>query len=674
MKKWNLLLLFCFIFWGASAQQVMTPELLWKLGRVSFVAQNPHQSQVIYKVAYYDLATQKSKSTYYITDWTNANPKLIHFLDQAQLIQWDENGIYIIRDNAIQLSKDEGKTWQFIAKAPEDAMDIRIAPDGKWMAFSKTVLEEKVMGNQIHADMPQTSAKIYNSLDYKHWDTYNDGTYNHVFVQSLENTNAPAKDILAGTTFNTPQKPFGGAEDFIFSPDAKTLVYVCKKKSGTAYAISTNTDLYQYDLNTGITTNLTQGMMGYDQAPQFNKTGTHLAWLSMKRDGYEADKNDLVVMDMKTKEKTNLTAAFDMTIDGGFYWSGDDKTIFYNATREATNQLFWTDIRKAQAPVKWTDGQITSGQHDITGIYADNRQSIVVSRTDMNHASELFVVDKSTGKMKALTHVNDEIYNSIALSDVKMRIVKTTHGKDMGVWVIYPPNFDPNKKYPTLLYCQGGPQGAVSQFYSFRWNFQLMAAKGYIVVAPNRTGLPGYGVAWNEDISGDWGGQPMKDYLAAIDDVAREPFVDKSRLGAVGASYGGYSVFMLAGIHEGRFKTFISHCGLFDMRSWYGTTEELWFANWDLGGNYWQENPPKAYTQFDPSSFVKNWNTPILIFQGEKDFRVPIGQGEEAFQAAQLKGIKSRLILYPDENHWILKPQNAMVWHREFFKWLEETL
>ncbi|NGM90781.1 S9 family peptidase, partial [Parapusillimonas sp. SGNA-6] len=257
---------------------------------------------------------------------------------------------------------------------------------------------------------------------------------------------------------------------------------------------------------------------------------------------------------------------------------------------------------------------------------------------------------------------------------VEGRTTKASDGKDLFSWVIYPPDFDPAKKYPTLLYCQGGPQSATTQFYSFRWNLQLIASQGYIVIAPNRRGMPGWGVKWNEDISKDWGGQSIRDYLSSIDDLARESYVDKNRLGAIGASYGGYSVFMLAGVHEGRFKTLISHCGLFDMTSWYGTTEELFFANYDLGGPYWDKANEKSYTDFNPIKHIDKWNTPLLIFQGGKDYRVPIEQGLQAFQAAQLKGIKSRLVYLPDENHWVLSGHNAQVWHREFFGWLKETL
>lgn len=673
MYRKTLLFLFSVLFLTVAsiAQTAMTPELLWQLKRVGFVAQSPDGAKILYKTTSFDVKKSSTSSEWFLYDIASGTKTSTSF--DKDFILWNDQGIYGRTGGDIYRKSSWNSSWEHFTSIPKAAMDVRISPDERYVAYSLSVPARiKTEGNTIHKDMPENTAKIYNDLDYRHWDAWHDGTVNHVFIHQVNSRNEDI-DILEGTDFNTPQKPFGGAEDFVFSPDSKTLVYVCKKKIGKEYATSTNTDIYAYDLFSGHTKNLSQGMMGYDVAPQFNKQGTKLAWLSMARDGYEADKNDLVVLDLKSGKIDNLTQHLDMTIDGGFMWTSES-SLAYNATNQARTQVFVTDASATNVPAVWRDAQVTVGDHDVTGIYGRYKDNLIVSRTDFNHASELFLVDIKSGKFTPISQANDAFYGRIALSEVKMRTVKTTHGHDMGVWVIYPPDFDPNKKYPTLLYCQGGPQGAVSQFYSFRWNFQLMAAHGYIVVAPNRTGLPGYGVEWNEAISGDWGGQPMEDYLAAIDDVAKEPYVDRNRLGAVGASYGGYSVFMLAGIHQDRFKTFIAHCGLFNMRSWYGTTEEMWFANWDLGGSYWQENPPKAYTDFDPSSYVQYWNTPILIFQGEKDFRVPVGQGQEAFQAAQLRGIKSRFIVFPDENHWILKPQNSIVWHREFFKWLRETL
>ncbi|WP_106520681.1 S9 family peptidase [Taibaiella chishuiensis] len=657
-----------------SAQQVLTPELLWSLGRVSAAGTSPDNKTLLYKVAQTDLATEKSNSEYYLLNLDNNQQAKTTILEGRSLVQWDKNGMYSLKDGELFLSKDQGKTWNRVASGLKDAENLRVSPDGQWIAFSKPVSVEKILGSEIYGDVKNSTAQVYTDLNYRHWDAWNEGKANHVFLARTGNA-AEAKDIMAGEPYDCPQKPFGGSEDFIFSPDSKTLVYVSKKKTGKAYAQSTNTDIYAYDMAAGTTVNWSEGMMGYDQAPAFSPDGKKIAWLSMRRDGYEADKNDIIVMDVASKAHMNVTVGWDETVDGGFAWSTTGSDIYFNAALKGTLQLFSVRIpsnllvRMMPAVV-----QVTKGDFDVTGIVAQNGNNLVVSRTDMNHAAELFKVDLKDGKMNALTHVNDVAYSKIGMSQTKMRMVQTTDGKQMGVWVIYPPNFDPAKKYPTLLYCQGGPQSAVSQFYSVRWNFQLMAANGYIVVAPNRRGMPGWGTAWNEAISGDWGGQPMQDYLAAIDDVAKESYVDKDRLGCVGASYGGYSVFMLAGIHNNRFKSFIAHDGLFDMKSWYGTTEELWFANWDLGGNYWTKPTPKSYEQFNPSNYIDKWNTPIMIIQGGIDFRVPIEQGLEAFQAAQLRGIKSKLLYLPNENHWVLHAHNGLVWQREFYKWLKETL
>ena len=469
--------------------------------------------------------------------------------------------------------------------------------------------------------------------------------------------------------YDSPQKPFGGEEDYTWSPDGKSIIYVSKKKAGTEYARSTNTDLYEYNLETKATKNLTPNNPGYDTHPVYSPNG-ELSWLQMKRDGFEADKNDIIVR--ANGKDINLTADWDGTVDG-FTWSEDGKKVYFLAATDGTKQLFEVNYSESKPVVV----QLTDGIFDINNVVGFSNGTIIVERADMNHATEIYGYNIKKKTWTQLSHVNDNIYKGIKLSKTEKRYVTTTDGKKMLVWVILPPNFDAKKKYPTLLYCQGGPQSALTQFYSFRWNFQVMAAQGYIVVAPNRRGMPGHGVEWNEAISKDWGGQVMDDYLSAIDNVAKEPYVDKTRLGAVGASYGGYSVFYLAGIHNKRFKTFISHCGVFNLQSMYGTTEEVFFTDWDSGGPYWDKQnaaAQKTYSEFNPINFVTKWDTPILIIQGGKDYRVPIGQGQEAFQAAQLRGIKSRFILFPEENHWVLKPQNALVWQREFFRWLEETL
>lgn len=648
-----------------NAQQLMTPEILWTLKKVGVQAVSPDQSSLIYKIGQTDLKTEKTKSENYFLNVLN-NQSVKVDLGKKALIQWDKNGLYAQEGDKIFLSKDNGKTWTEFYTIGE-ADNIVISPDGKKIAFSKQVLVEKVMGKDKYSDTPKTTAQVYTDLNHRHWDYFNEGKYNHVFVVNVSDKADSAKDLLEGKMWDSPQRPFGGAEDFIWSPDSAQLLYVTKPKSGKEYSTSTNTDIFAYDLASGTTKNLTESNKGYDVNPKFSPDGKSLLWQSMARDGYEADKNDVKIMDWKSGKTTNLTAGWDESVSGDVFWSGDSKMIYFTAAFRGTKQLFSLDPKNAKVQ------QITKGDFDVNEIFADQKTSLLVGRTDINHATDIFSVNLKNGEMKQVTEANKEMYAQLAQGKSELKMVKTTDGKEMGVWFHYPPNFDPNKKYPTLVYCQGGPQSALTQFFSTRWNFALMAANGYIVVAPNRRGMPGWGTKWNEEISRDWGGQPMRDYLAATDYAKTLPYVDGSRVAAVGASYGGYSVFMLAGIHENRFKTFIAHDGLFDMKSWYLTTEELWFANWDLGSP-WEKPQPKAYTEFNPSNFVDKWNKPIMIVQGGIDYRVPYEQGQEAFQAAKLRGLKSKLVYFPNENHWVLHPQNGLVWQREFFDWLKETL
>ena len=650
-----------------KAQQVMTPEILWTLNKFSVTAVEPSHAGIIYSVGKVDLNTEKTNRQNFYLNFEKNQILKMDLLGKKSIFQWDKNGVYASEGDKIYISKDNGLSWaEFYTIG--DADNIVVSPDGKKVAFSKAVQVEKLLGKDKYADLPKTTAQIYTDLNHRHWDAWNEGKYNHVFVASISDDVSKAKDLLDGQKFDTPQKPSGGSEDFIWSSDSSQLLYVCKKKSGKEYATSTNTDIYTFDLASGKTENITEGMMGYDVNPKFSPDGKSLLWQSMARDGYEADKNDVVVMDWVSKKKTNLTKNWDESVVGDVAWSNDSKMIYFTTAKRGTKQFFALNPKDAKV------NQISDGAFDVNEIVAFQNDFAFVTRTDINHNADLFKLNLKDGTMLQITQVNKENYANLTPSKSELKMVKTSDGKEMGVWFHYPPNFDPNKKYPTLLYCQGGPQSALTQYFSTRWNFALMAANGYIVVAPNRRGMPGWGTKWNEDISNDWGGQPMRDYIAAADFAKTLPFVDGSRMGAVGASYGGYSVFMLAGIHENRFKTFIAHDGLFDMKSWYGTTEELWFANWDLGGNYWQNPQPKAYTDYNPSNFVEKWNTPIMVIQGGIDFRVPYEQGQEAFQAAKLKGLKTKFLYFPNENHWVLHPQNGLVWQREFFEWLKETL
>ena len=649
-----------------NAQNVMTPETLWTLNKIGVSAVSPDQSSLIYSLGKTDLKTEKNNKKNYFFSVKNGNVTSFD-LGKKSLIQWDKNGIYAQEGDKIYVSKDAGKTWtDFYTLGEVD--NVIISPDGKKIAFSKEVLVEKLMGKEKYSDVPKSTAQIYNDLNHRHWDRFNEGKYNHIFVVNVSETADKAKDLLEGKPWDSPQRPSGGSEDFLWNPDSTQLLYVTKPLSGAEYAQSTNTDIFAYDLKSGMVKNLTESNKGYDVNPKFSPDGKYLSWQSMERNGFEADKNDVKILDLKSGITTNLTKAWDESVVGSVFWSQDSKNIYFTTAWKGTMQLFSLNPKTSKIQ------QVTKGDFDVSDIYAENSNSLLVSRTDMNHNADLFSVDVKNGAMKQLTEVNKETYAKITPSKTELKMVKTTDGKEMGVWFIYPPNFDPAKKYPTLLYCQGGPQSALTQFFSVRWNFALMAANDYIVVAPNRRGMPGWGTKWNEEISKDWGGQPMRDYLAAADFAKTLPYVDGDRMGAVGASYGGYSVFMLAGIHENRFKTFIAHDGLFDMKSWFLTTEELWFAKWDLGGSPYDNPTPKSYTEFNPSNYVNKWNKPMMVIQGGIDYRVPYEQGQEAFQAAKLQGLKTKFLYFPNENHWVLHPQNGLVWQREFFEWLKETL
>lgn len=636
MKNFLLASVALCCFFCVSAQNKMSPELLWKLGRVGGVGLTKDKLHLVFAVTKPNVQANSSERKYFTIELKGGSATEVEDVDTLLL-------------------------------------NDKISSDGKYLLTSEEVLVKQTHSSDLYPDLPKANAYVFETLNYRHWDSWEDGKFGHVFYAPIINGKpGEAKDLMPNEPFDCPQKPSGGGEDFIWSPDGKKILYVTKKKYGTDYAISTNTDIFEYNLSTGKTKNLTEQNKGYDIAPAFNTQGM-LAWLQMKRDGFESDKQDLIVSNGNSS--FNLTGHNDKIHVEGFKWGEDDKTIFFWAPIDGTLQLFSVKYQENNK-IKPQIVQLTNGQFDITSVVAQKGDTIVVSRTDMNHATELYTLLLSTGAMKQLTHVNDAVYKTLNLCKIVKKYVTTTDQKKMLVWVIYPPSFDSTKKYPTLLYCQGGPQVALTQFYSFRWNMQLMASQGYIVVAPCRRGMPGFGTKWNEEVSKDWGGQVINDYLSAIDAVSLEKYVDKQRRGCVGASFGGFSVFALEGAHQGRFKSFIAHDGIFDFRSMYGTTDEVFFENWEKGGTYWDKNNPVSQRAFaqSPSNFVAKWNTPIMIVQGGKDYRVSIEQGQQAFQAAQLKGIKSKFLYLPEENHWVLSAQNAQVWQREFYKWLAETL
>lgn len=620
----------------ASAQQNLNPEQLLKLGRISALGISKDSKSLIFNVSIPNIEENKLDTKTYEIPLTGGTATEVTDKDA------------LLANN-------------------------RISPDGKYILSNEAIKLKKVLGKDIFPDLDKTSGQVYTSLNYRHWDKWFDGNFSHVFFAPYENGKAgEKKDIMPDEPYFCPQQPFGGDEDFIWSPDSKKIIYVTKKEFGTAYAQSTNTDIFEYDIANGTTKNLTEGNKGYDVAPAFNKEGK-MAWLQMKTPGYESDKNDLVVM---TKGSTvNLTGFNDQINVSSFIWGNDGRTLFFVAPIDGTMQVFSVHdigLTKMLPQIH----QLSKGNFDISAIVAQVDDDLIVSKEDFSQAAEIYKLNIKTGKLTQLTHVNDDAYKNIAPVKSERRWIRTSDNKKMMEWIVYPPNFDAHKKYPTLLYCQGGPQSPTTQFYSFRWNFQLMASQGYIIVIPARRGMPGFGTAWNAAVSKHWGGQVIQDYLDAIDNFSKEAYVDTARRGCIGASFGGYSVFELAGKHEGRFKTFIAHDGVFDFMSMTGTTDELWFEKWEKGGYYWEKNNKVAQASYaaSPINFVDKWDTPIMIVQGGIDYRVPIEQGQGAFQAAQLRGIKSKFLYFPDENHWVLKPQNALLWQREFFGWLKETL
>ncbi|MEM6263297.1 MAG: S9 family peptidase [Bacteroidota bacterium] len=645
----------------------LSPEALWKLGRVSLEAVSPDGKTVLYGVTYYDLAENKGNRNLYVMPVAGGTAKKITAFEGSEYNgRFRPNGkkIGFLHKGMLWEMNVDGSDKQQVSEVEMGGFEY--SPAGTHIFYLQDVKLDKNV-NDLYPDLPKAEARIIDDLMYRHWNQWHDYKYSHVFVSEYENgmLKGEPTDIMEGEAYDTPLNPFGGIEEISWKADGKGIAYTCKKLSGKEYAESTNSDIYLYEVASGKTTNLTEGMPGYDKEPVFSPDGKYMAWNSMERAGFESDRNRLFVLELATGKKTELSKGLDRDTNHP-KWSADSKKIYVTTGEQATYQIGVMDVASKKFKL------LTEGRHNIYG-FAPAGEGLVCQRVSMSQPADLYRV-AADGKMVQLTNENKDLLASMKMGKVEKRMIKTTDGKDMLTWVIYPPDFDPKKSYPTLLYCQGGPQSAVSQFFSYRWNFQLMAAHGYIVVAPNRRGLPSFGRAWNDQISGDWGGQAMQDYFSAIDALKKESYVDEDRLGAVGASFGGYSVYWLAGNHEKRFKAFISHCGLFNLESWYGTTEEMFFANFDIKGAYWDEKPSVSYAQHSPHKYVRNWDTPILVIHGEKDFRVPIGEGMQAFQAAQLQGVPSRFLYFPKEGHWVLSPQNGVLWHRVFFEWLDGYL
>ncbi|MDL2222759.1 S9 family peptidase [Bacteroidales bacterium OttesenSCG-928-M11] len=662
---------------------ILTAEILHQFGQVSGGVVSPDGKTILYGVTYTDIAQNKRNRELFTVNIDGTNKKQITNSAKGESGEkWIKNGekIAFIYEGQLWEMNVDGSNRIQISNLESSIEGFKFSPDETKLLFISQV-KSFVPSSETYPDLDKSTGKVIDDLMYKHWDEWVT-TIPHPFVADYDGKGlSNIVDLMDGEPFEGPLKPFGGISDLDWEPTGKAIAYTSKKMKGKEYALSTNSDIYIYSLESKETTNLTEGMMGYDAHPSYSPDKKTIAWLSMERDGYESDRNRLFITgnsfadkDQNTNdaflERKELTKGWDYNVDD-YCWSADGSKIYIVSNVLGTSQLFVIADLYTEPKIE----QLTKGQWDYTSVsLADG--CLVGMRRSMSCPPEVYSVNLETKEQTNLSEENTDILDQLTMGNVEGRWIKTTTNEDMLTWVVYPPHFDPKKKYPAILYCQGGPQNTVSQFWSTRWNLQMMAANGYIVVAPNRHGVPGFGQAWNEQISGDYGGQNMRDYLSAIDAVAAESFVDETRLGCTGASYGGFSVYWIAGNHNKRFKAFFAHAGMFNMEAKYLETEEIFFPNWDLGGPFWDKSNKIAQNSFanSPHHFVQNWDTPIMISHGELDYRVLATQGMMAFNAAQLMNIPSRLLIYPDENHWILQPQNGILFQREFFRWFDQWL
>ena len=652
----------------------MTAEALWAMGRIGGVKVSPDGSKILYSVGYYSVPQNKSNRELFVMNADGSgNTQITRTPFSENEAQWICGGSKIAflssesGSSQVWVMNPDGTGRKQISNYEGNIEGFSFSPDEKHLLF---IVQIKTVPStqDKYPDLDKTSGIIVTDLMYKHWDEWVT-TAPHPFVADFDgNQVSNPIDIMEGEPYEAPMKPFGGMEQLAWSPTSDKVAYTSRKKVGKEYALSTNSDIYVYDLASKQTTNVSEGIMGYDTNPQYSPDGKYIAWLSMERDGYESDQNRLMVLDIATGERRFASKDFESSLTG-FCWKADSKSVYFTGVWHGEIQIYEADVTACSVR------PITSGMYDYSDVSLLG-DKLLALRHSMSAADEIYTVSPENGETTQLSFENKHLFDQMEMGKVEGRWMKTTDGKEMLSWIIYPPHFDPNKKYPTLLFCEGGPQSPVSQFWSYRWNFQIMAAHDYIIVAPNRRGLPGFGKEWLEEISGDYGGQCMKDYFTAIDELAKEPFVDKDRLGCVGASFGGFSVYWLAGHHDKRFKAFIAHDGIFNMEMQYLETEEMWFANWDMGGAYWDKQNAIAQRTFanSPHKFVDKWDTPILCIHGEKDYRILANQAMAAFNAAVLRGVPAELLIYPDENHWVLQPQNGVLWQRTFFEWLDKWL
>ncbi len=665
----------------------MTPELLWKLGRLGEAVASPEGKLVAYTVRRYELAEDKGRSILHVVNLADSKDTVV-LKDWSSIggLDWmstkdgdrlffegtpapaadakeDDDGP---SSQAYSLNVATGKAIK-LTSLEDGIANLKVAPGGAKLAFTQDIKMDKEP-NELYPDLPKADARIIDQLMYRHWNAWHDYKYSHLHsaVIGPDGVAMEAIDLMKGVKADCPVPPFAGSEHFTWSPDGMELAFTMKNVE--KWEASTNSDVFLVAADgSGEPRNISETGEGYDNNPTYSPDGKYIAYSSMQRPGFESDRNRIILVDRSTGASKELTVGLDQNANGPI-WMADSKSLVFDSERNGTNQLFRIEVENGStAPI--SEGRFN--WHAFGGLSDGN---LLVSRTNMLRPAELFSLTVSDKTAKTMTGINDEIYKDLELPTIEERYVEATDGEKIHCWVIHPPEFDAkaDKKWPLLTYCQGGPQGQIGQWFSYRWNFHLMASKGYIIVAPNRRGLPGFGRQWNDQISGDWGGQAMKDILSATDSMIAESYVDKDRVAAIGASFGGYTVYWLMGNHVDRFCSMIAHCGVFNLESMYGSTEELFFVNWDLGGPYWKSDEIAAkYAEFSPNRFVKNWKTPLMVIHGQKDFRVPVTQGMEAFTAAQVQDVPSRFLYFPEEGHWVMKPQNGVLWHRVFFDWLD---
>lgn len=676
MRKLITLCILAALAFGVQAQNRLTPELLWELDRVGSPVASPDGKWIAFTVTDYNWRQNSGRTDIYLMPAKGGEAKKLtaNQTNSCWHPEWRPDGKYI---GFLTVMGDGPQMMELDPENPDNNRPVTSHPGGitgfhyaksmNRIVFSAQVKLDKTT-QELYPDLPDATGRVIDDLMYRHWDEWDDYSYSHIFIQDYNDQapQQPGTDIMPNERFDAPMNPFGGSEEYAISPDGTRIAYTCKKLSGKAYAESTNSDIYVYDMNSGEVLNISETNPGYDKVPVFSNDGKQIAYSSMQTPGYESDKNTINVYNFESRETVDVLRKYDMSADH-VTWDSKNANLYFTSGIEATFHLFTLDLKKNSLR------QITKGRCNFSGFTLVGKKAIA-QRSTMQEPNTLFEIDLKKGKYERFLDWNKEILSKLEKSSIRKHYIKTSTGEKMLTWLILPPNFDSTKKYPTLLYCQGGPQSAISQYYSFRWNFELMAANDYIIVAPNRHGVPTFGQKWNHQISGDWGGQAMRDYIRASEWAKKLDYVDEKNIGCVGASYGGYSVYWLAGHNDKRFKCFIAHCGLFNLKSWYTSTEEMFFANYDLKGAPWSGKTRLAYEAFNPANFVKDWNAPILVIHGEKDFRVPVGEGIQAFNSAQLLGVKSRFLYFPDEGHWVLQPQNGLLWHREYFRWLDEHL